>query len=45
MGIITPRTYSGPAYIVPAFATEFQAFVGNVPAVVPVHTFVSSKMP
>ena len=44
-GNITPTTNSGPAYIVPAFVTAFHALVGNVPAVVPVHTLVSSKMP
>ena len=31
--------------MVPALATEFHAFAVNVPAVAPVHTFVSCKMP
>ena len=45
VGSITPSTYSGPAYMVPAFVTSFQAFVVKVPAVAPVHTFVSARMP
>ena len=45
VGSITPTTYSGAAYIVPALVTEFHAFVVKVPAVAPVHTFVSCRMP
>jgi len=45
VGSATPTTYTGAAYIVPALATEFHAFVVNVPAVAPVHTFVSCRMP
>ena len=45
VGNITPATYSGPAYIVPALVTEFQAFVVKVPAVAPVHTLVRERMP
>ncbi len=44
-GSVTPITDRGPAYIVPALATEFQAAVGNVPAVVPVRTLVSVRIP
>ena len=42
---VMPTTYTGAAYTVPALVTEFHAFVVNVPAVAPVHTLVSSKMP
>ena len=45
VGNITPATYSGPAYIVPALVTEFQAFVVKVPAVAPVHTLTRERMP
>jgi hypothetical protein len=45
VGSATPTTYTGAAYIVPALATEFHAFVVNVPAETPVHTFVSCRMP
>ena len=45
MGSVTPITNRGPAYIVPALITEFHAVVGNVPAVVPVRTWVSVRMP
>ena len=45
VGSVTPTTYTGAAYIVPALATEFHALVGNVPAVAPVHTLVSDRMP
>jgi hypothetical protein len=44
-GSVTPITDRGPAYIVPALVTEFQAVVGNAPAVVPVRTLVSVRMP
>jgi hypothetical protein len=44
-GSVTPITDRGPAYIVPALVTEFHAVVGNVPAVVPVRTLVSVRMP
>ena len=45
VGSVTPITNRGPAYIVPALVTESHTPVGNVPAVVPVHTLVSVRMP
>ena len=45
VGSVTPITNRGPAYIVPALVTESHALVGNVPAVVPVRTLVSVRMP
>jgi len=45
VGSVAPITNRGPAYIVPALATEFHALVGNAPAVAPVHTLVSARMP
>ena len=44
-GNITPATYSGPAYIVPALVTLFHAFVVKVPTVAPVHTLTRERMP
>ena len=44
-GSTTPCTNKGPAYIVPALAVEFQAMVGKLPAVAPVHTFTKVRMP
>ena len=45
VGSVTPITNRGPMYIVPAPVTESHALVGNVPAVVPVRTMVSVRMP
>ncbi len=45
VGSVTPITNRGPAYIVPALVTESHTLVGNVPAVVPVRTLVSVRMP
>ena len=44
-GRTTPCTNSGPAYIVPALVTEFQAFVVKTPAAAPVHTLVRERSP
>ena len=40
-----PFTNKGPANMVPALDTLFQAFVVKVPAVAPVHTLVRDRMP
>ena len=44
-GSTTPCTNKGPAYMVPALVTEFQAFVVKLPAEAPVHTFVRLSTP
>ena len=44
-GRTTPCTNRGPAYIVPALVTEFQAFVVKTPAAAPVHTLVRERSP
>ena len=44
-GIVTPTTYRGAPYMVPALATSFHARVVKLPAAAPVHTLERYKRP